>query len=61
MFFQFEQSPEEERTCAFVAVIPHPLLTEDGSPILDDDGSARSEPWFTLVIGTCMNMGSRDP
>ena len=60
MFFQFEQSPEEERTCAFVAVIPHPLLTEDGSPILDDDGSARSEPWFTLVIGTCMNMGSRN-
>ena len=60
MFFQFEQSPEEERTCAFVAVIPHPLLNEDGSPIFDDDGAARSEPWFTLVIGTCMNMGSRN-
>ena len=60
MFFQFEHSPEEERTCAFVVIIPLPLESRDGVPILNDDGSARTELWFTLVIGTCMNMGSRN-
>ena len=60
MFFQFEQSPEEERTCAFIVVIPFPLLSHDGLPILNDDGTAQTELWFTLVIGTCMNMGSRN-
>jgi hypothetical protein len=60
MFFQFEQSPEEERTCAFIVVIPFPLVSPDGTPVLNDDGTARTELWFTLVIGTCMNMGSRN-
>jgi len=60
MFFQFEHSPEEERTCAFIVVIPFPLVSPDGAPVLYDDGTARTELWFTLVIGTCMNMGSRN-
>eukprot|EP00900_Chrysochromulina_parva_P012604 jgi/Chrpa1/21344/Chrysochromulina_OHIO_Genome00026080-RA len=55
MFFQFEHSPEEERTCAFIVVIPFPLVSPDGAPVLYDDGTARTELWFTLVIGTCMN------
>ena len=60
MFFQFEQSPEEERTCAFVVVVPFPIENDDGSPMLDDDGKPRFELWFVLIIATCMNMGSRN-
>ena len=60
MFFQFEMAPEEERTCSFATVIPFPLMDETGKPILDENGNVIVEHWFTLIVATCMNMGSRN-
>ena len=60
MFFQFEMAPEEERTCSFMTIIPFPLTDEGGRPILDESGNGIVEHWFTLVVATCMNMGSRN-
>ena len=60
MFFQFEMAAEEERTCSFATIIPFPLTDESGKPILDDSGTAIVEHWFTLIVATCMNMGSRN-
>ena len=60
MFFQFEMAPEEERTCSFTSIIPFPLLDDGGKPILDEKGNAIVEHWFTLIVATCMNMGSRN-
>ena len=40
MFFQFEMSPEEERTCSFATIIPFPLLDDGGKPVLDEKGNA---------------------
>jgi hypothetical protein len=61
MFFQFEMAPEEERTCCFMVLIPFAVLDSDGKPVVDtgsDDWSL--EWWLVLVVGTCMNMGSRN-
>eukprot|EP00900_Chrysochromulina_parva_P014812 jgi/Chrpa1/23331/Chrysochromulina_OHIO_Genome00028025-RA len=60
MFFQFEMAPEEERTCSFTVVIPFALTDEGGKPILDENGDIIVEQWFTLIVATCMNMGSRN-
>ena len=60
MFFQFEMAPEEERTCCFTVITPFQLTDDSGKPILDENGDAIFEPWFTLIVATCMNMGSRN-
>jgi hypothetical protein len=60
MFFQFEQSPEEERTCNFIVLILLPKLDEAGQPLFDADGVQIFELWFVLIVATCMNMGSRN-
>ena len=60
MFFQFEMSPEEERTCSFTVLVELPLLDEGGQPVLDENGQPILELWFVLIIATCMNMGTRN-
>lgn len=60
MFFQFEMSPEEDRTCSFQVVIELPRLNADGDEERDADGNRIMELWFVLIVATCMNMGSRN-
>ena len=60
MFFQFKMRPEEERTCSFLAIVWLDATDENGAPIFETDGSKRKELWFVQILGTCMNMGSRN-
>jgi hypothetical protein len=60
MFFQFENAPEEERTCSFVVLVELPVVGSQGEPMLDADGNELLELWFIIIVATCMNMGSRN-
>ena len=60
MFFQFEQAPEEERTCHFLVIMLLPALDENGAERLDAKGKPILELWLILMVATCMNMGSRN-
>ena len=60
MFFQFEMSPEEERTCCFLVLMELPVVDDDGTPLCDENGEEVLELWCVLIVCTCMNMGSRN-
>ena len=60
MFFQFEQSPQEERTCNFQVLLEIPRQGDDGEPMLDTNGQPLMELWYVVIVATCMNMGSRN-
>ena len=60
MFFQFEMSPEEERTCNFLVLVELPMRDTSGDVMLDKAGEPRMELWCVKIVATCMNMGSRN-
>ena len=60
MFFQFEQAPEEERTCQFLILIMLPRVGPSGEVELDSNGNCVEELYLVLIVATCMNMGSRN-